>query len=301
MNNEMQDLTDGQRRGLDVLVVGEALVDVFARPPHPPLVRPGGSPANVAVGLGRLGHRVALLTALGDDANGALLREHLAAAGVQVLSAAASRTSSARVELRLGAAPTYQFDIEWDLTDAPRATQAQWLHVGSLGAVIAPGCEHVRALVAAHPGMVSFDPNCRPAVHPVPRRDIVEELVSRSAVVKLSDEDAAWLYPALSPERVLDELRALGPRIVVVTLGARGALAAVEDERVHVEAAPGRAVIDTVGAGDAFMVGLVSGLLEGVAPGAALARASWTARRTCERPGADLPNRPEWELHCRAS
>jgi sugar/nucleoside kinase (ribokinase family) len=72
-----------------ILVVGEALVDVVDGTPHP-----GGSPTNVAVGLGRLGLDVTLATALGDDDHGALLRRRVAAAGVDLQAAVIDRTSS---------------------------------------------------------------------------------------------------------------------------------------------------------------------------------------------------------------
>jgi fructokinase len=290
------------------LVVGEALVDVVARPDGTSERHPGGSPANVAVGLGRLGHDVALLTAFGDDADGRLLRSHLEDSRVRVLAAPTGRTGVAQATLDDDGVATYAFDLSWDLGGAPTEAPPTWLHVGSLGTWMTPGAAAVRDLVDRYAGRatVSYDPNCRPHLmgDAGAARTSVEALVAASDVVKASEEDVAWLYPGTSAVDVARAWAETGPALVVVTLGAEGAVGVAAGAVVEVGPAAGGPVVDTVGAGDAFSAGLLSALAgvdlarldAGTATGA-LERGALVARRTCEREGADppwgLPPRPD--------
>jgi fructokinase len=163
--------------------------------------------------------------------------------------------------------------------------------VGSLAAVLPPGAEAVLELArraCAEGAAVSFDPNCRPDV--VDRDlDRVDELAALSSVVKLSDEDLAFLYPDQPFAQVADRWLSDRTRLVVLTRGARGASARTSDGSWDVPPAEGSAIVDTVGAGDAFMAGLVDGLLRDQPVNAALSHAAVVARRTCERAGADPP------------
>ncbi|MCU1593377.1 MAG: carbohydrate kinase [Frankiales bacterium] len=277
------------------LVVGEALVDVVTDAAGVTVARPGGSPANVAVGLGRLGHQVTLLTALGDDERGREVQAHVEASHVRVVAAPLARTAVAHAQLDEHKAATYSFDIQWDLSSAADPGPADWLHLGSIGATLEPGGTQVLELARRFEGIVSYDPNCRPLLMIEPRVR-VEELVAVCDVVKLSDEDCAWLFPGETEESVAQRWLALGPSLVVVTRGSSGAQAWTRTGALWVDAAAGGPVVDTVGAGDAFMAGLLAALvdsdLEALGPEdlqAALVRASSVARRTCERVGADPP------------
>jgi fructokinase len=271
-----------------VLVVGEALVDVVTRADGTVVEVPGGSPANVAVALARLGVDVQLLTALGDDPHGDLVRQHVEASGVVVVAARLPRTAVARATLDASGAATYVFEIAWDIGEVQSHAAADWVHIGSIATVLQPGADQIAALVAAHRGScpISFDPNCRPLLTPEPDLARVEALVAQCDVVKLSDEDAAFLLPGVPLEEVLRRWRALGPRLVVVTRGAAGALA-LTDELVEVPVPPGPPVVDTVGAGDTFMAGLIA------TRGTSLDLASAAARITVSRVGADPPWRAE--------
>ena len=271
-----------------MLVVGECLVDVVVRADGTSVERPGGSPANVAVGLGRQGVPVTLVTSYGDDARGALLADHLAASHVDVLVTAAP-TSVAQAVLDESGAATYDFDLRWDLAAAPLPVD-DWLHVGSLGAVLEPGASVVRDWVAGFAGTVSYDPNCRPHLMGVDAVAQVEALVAHADVVKCSDEDAAFLHPSLPLADLAERWLALGPSLVVVTRGPEGADAWTADGTWHVDVPFGAPVVDTVGAGDAFMTGLLLALsTDRDDVDAALATASRIARSTCEREGADPP------------
>ncbi|MEU9132324.1 carbohydrate kinase [Kitasatospora sp. NPDC048540] len=305
----------------EVLVVGEALADVVdSRDSR--RVHPGGSPANTALGLARLGHRVRLATRLGEDEYGAVIRDHLAAGGVALApgSVGAWRTSSATAVLDREGRATYTFDVHWDLcprsAGLPAGRDFGHLHAGSVAALLDPGAERVLAMVRGAPAdvTVSYDPNLRPALlgSPEEERPRVEGLVALSDVVKVSDEDLGWLYPGADPLEAAASWVRNGPSLVVLTRGALGARAFWRHGRLDVDAVPVE-VADTIGAGDAFMSGLVSGLLEGGLLGAgqlqlvratfgaqpapalvtALERAARAAALTCARFGADPPTRAE--------
>jgi fructokinase len=314
---------------MSVLVAGEALVDVVHRRDGAVDRHPGGSPANVAVGLARLDHDVVLATRIGDDEDGALLHEHLAADGVRLApgSLVTGRTSTATAVLDALGAATYVFDLDWQLPDVDLAG-VRHVHTGSIGAALPPGATTVRRLLAraADAGLTtSYDPNLRPGLVGTAEqeRSAVEALVRQATVVKASDDDLAWLYAGTDtadPERAAAAWASSGPRLVVLTRGADGAIAWLggrPDEPIALPA-PRVDVLDTVGAGDAFMAGLLSGLLDdhlvGGAPGGrvdgaadvptsqpwsaddvrpALRRALSVSSLTCARHGADPPRRSE--------
>lgn len=137
------------------------------------------------------------------------------------------------------------------------------VHTGSIGAVVEPGAATVLDIVrtARATATVSYDPNVRPALmgdHAAAVRR-VEECVALSDLVKASDEDLAWLYPGEEPEEVAARWLERGPAVVLVTRGGDGALAVLPGGRITVEAAAVD-VVDTVGAGDAFMSGTLHAL-----------------------------------------
>jgi fructokinase len=294
-----------------ITVVGEALVDVLVRADGTRVERPGGSPANVALGLARLGHDVRLVTTLGDDERGRLVADHLRASGVVVDARPAARTSTATAVLDASGAATYDFDLSWD-PGGVGLTASGPVHVGSVGAFLEPGADAVERLVQAarEAAVVSLDPNLRPSLLP-DRLAVVtrlERLVGLVDVVKASDEDLRWAYPDADPEQVARAWLDAGPSLVVVTAGADGSVAHARGARVEL-AAPAAEVVDTVGAGDTFMAGLLSrladeGLLEverrdalaAVDP-ATLQRVLDTAARAAAvvvgREGADPPRREE--------
>ncbi|MFT4229001.1 MAG: carbohydrate kinase [Microbacterium sp.] len=287
-----------------VLVVGEALIDVVVRPGTAEEEHVGGSPANVALGLGRLGVPVRLRTALGDDERGRVARRHLEAAGVRIdpESFSLDRTSTARALIVADGSARYEFDLDWRLPGGIRLDGAEVVHVGSIACFLEPGASAlVDFLASAVSARITFDPNIRPAL--VGDRDAavrrVEEIAALAEVVKLSDEDAQWLYPAASIDAVLDRLLSFGPRIVAVTAGADGAFVASGSARVRIPS-PSVRVRDTVGAGDTFMTGLIDRLLDGVATDEDGLRglggfAAAAAAVTVSRAGADLPTRSDVE------
>jgi fructokinase len=302
-----------------ITVVGEALVDLIERPPGAAVARPGGSPANVAVALGRLGRSTSLLTQVGADPYGQLLLEHFRNNGVRLAPGSllgCPRTSVARTSLSSDGQADYTFDVVWRSfapsvagTVEPNVT---CLHVGSIAAVLEPGRVSVDALIAAasRTATISYDPNCRPSLMTDPGRvrRRMEQLVSISDIVKVSVDDLAWLYPRAQYREIGEAWLDSGARLVVVTLGAAGAWARTRHCDVSVDAVPVD-VVDTVGAGDAFMAGLLyaSGeanllgthaldalaAVDDVVLADILAFASRVAAITCGRAGADPPTLAE--------
>lgn len=303
--------------GPSVLVVGEVVADVVEQADGTAVTHPGGSPANVAYGLARLGVDARLLTQFGQDAEGQLIRRHLERAGVKIenrrpAGEAAFVTPTAFARIDQSGAATYIFDIRWTLPHTLPETSPTHVHTGSIGALLEPGADSVEAILRAlrPTSTVSFDPNVRPHLLPDHQAtlDRTLRLVALSDVVKVSDEDLAHLYPGVEPAVVAREWLMLGPAIVVITLGSAGALALTHDGEVRVE--PIRvSVADTVGAGDAFMSTLLHGLAADGYLGSenrsalhsmtttSLARiaqrAALAAAITVSRPGASPPDQQE--------
>ncbi|MCE1179248.1 MAG: PfkB family carbohydrate kinase [Micrococcales bacterium] len=251
------------------LVVGEALVDIVERGGAEPTEHVGGSPANVAMGLARLGHGTDLLCCLADDERGRVVADYVGTSGARLLpeSMRASRTSTALARLDETGAATYEFDITWDIPAAEVGPETSHVHTGSIGAILPPGREAVLATLerAREHATITYDPNIRPSIiGPVDEAlPLIERTIALTDVVKASDEDVALLYPGMPLRRVLAHLTSLGPRIAVITRGAEGVVyrVAATDETGEQRTLAER-VVDTVGAGDSFMAGLVSGLLD---------------------------------------
>lgn len=300
-----------------IAVVGEALVDVFeTRTDSREL--PGGSPANVAVALGRLGHRPSFLTQYAQDASGRAIDAWLAESHVEVMVTPppSGRTSRAIAVIAETGDAEYVFDLDWDIAGAVLPDAPAVVHTGSIATVLHPGAERVYELLREHrdTALLSFDPNARPAITP-DRADAVaqvERLARLVDVIKVSDDDLAWYYPGTPPraaaQRWLDDPERDRPLVIALTRGEAGVLVlragdeiAVQGERV--------AVADTIAAGDTFTGALLDALIALGAHGpeasvrlAALSvdelrdAARWAtaaAAITVSRPGANPPWRSE--------
>ncbi len=289
------------------VVAGEALVDLVVPADGPRRPSPGGSPLNVAVGLARLGLDTLLLSELGDDDHGRMVADHARESAVVLHPATVKPgfvTSTATAYLDENRAATYDFDLRWTLAPQELPADATAVHVGSIGAVLRPGRDAVRALVAdaASRGLlVSFDPNARPAITPDAEqtwRD-VRELAADARVLKMSDEDLEFLQPGSTAQDLADALLGGATELVVVTFGGEGAAAFGKHGAVEVQGRP-TDVVDTVGAGDSFMAALLAVVaehgLEDLTPDrlrAYVEAANQAAAITVSRRGANPPTRAE--------
>lgn len=296
-------------------VIGEALIDVVEREGEDPVEHPGGSPANVALALARLGREVELVTWFGADERGGTLRAHLENEEIRLSAASArsSRTSTARARLDGSGAASYVFDLDWSPpVQRPERTPTV-VHTGSIAAVLEPGAAAVAEMVEAQraTATVTYDPNVRPDI--MTDRDAavasIEALVARADVVKVSDEDLAWLYPQDGPLDAARRWLGSGPALVCVTTGGEGSWAAATGGAEVTAPARRVEVADTVGAGDSFMAALIDGLWSAGLLGAdrrealaaidvpllrrVLDHAAAVAAVTVSRAGANPPTRAE--------
>jgi fructokinase len=293
---------------VSIWVCGEVLIDVL---PSGPVV--GGGPANTAKALARLGHDVHFIDGISSDAFGQSARGELLHDGVNLdlVQLSDKPTCTATVTLDAAGAASYEFLIDGTATfdfaaswlPDPYRFQPQVLHIGTLVTVIEPGASALYdwAMQVAEFAPIVFDPNIRPSVQP--DRDLYEAAVEKwaalSAVIKVSDDDLAWLFPGQSIDDVANRWISDGVFLVVVTRGANGLVGFTADGRVEV---PGVKVdvIDTVGAGDTVGAIVVEamvahGLIElrGELLRSVLTRAGAAAAITCSRQGAQPPYKHE--------
>jgi fructokinase len=300
-----------------IVIGGEALVDLVEE--HG-LLRAvaGGGPFNTAIAFGRLDVPVGFLGAVSRDAYGQMLAERLVDSGVDtsLVRWSDAPTPRAVVHRRSDGRSEYTFHLGGtslgDLApeELPALPEEVWaVHVGTLALAIDPPAAAYEALVQREAGRrrIVLDPNVRPAVFGdvAAYRSRFERLAQLADLIKLSDDDATWIYPGLSIEKVLELVLGLGPRIVAMTRGEHGAVAASCEGFVDV-AGIAVEVVDTVGAGDSFGAALVAALVEDGAfgPGAtrtaddavlyrAVSYAVAASALTCTRTGAVPPSRDE--------
>jgi fructokinase len=320
-----------------VVVVGEALIDLLPRPQlrdDATLATvmleavPGGSPANVAVGLVRQGVPTRFAGRFATGGLGPWRKSSLQREGVDLtLSVDATEPATlALVTFDNQGRATYDFygrdtaDWHWrpgELPD-PQGFQAAAVHIGSLATMVSPGAEQLSRWLAAvrsrNDIVVSYDPNVRLGVFgdEASYRESVADILPHVHLVKASEEDLAVLWPSQPvveiARRWLDNMP--GPDIVVITRGSHGSVALHRDGRCLEQPGSPATVVDTVGAGDAFTSGFLARLwstgyltpdaLAAIDSGVvrdALAYANRVAALTCERPGADPPYAAEMHSH----
>jgi len=298
-------------------VIGEILMDFTPLGGDPGLMRfqarAGGSPANVAVGLARLGVRVEFAGKVSTDFFGRYLVQHLEKEGVgtRFLSRSPAHSTLAFVAFDQDG-PSFTFyragtaDTQLGSEELPRSIdESDVLHFGSISLLASSTSETVLALVDRLRGgcLLSLDPNIRPSLiaDAGAYRRTLDRAFRAADILKVSTEDLRWLTPGCSPESAAAQLLALGPVLVVVTLGRNGCYARMPTGEIRVPA-PRVDVADTVGAGDAFSSGLLARLaVVGLTSRPSLEQAgsatvqevlefaTATAALTCTRTGADPP------------
>ncbi len=311
---------------VDVVCLGEALVDLVSLRSGVGLDRSpgfrkaaGGAPANVAVGVARLGRQAAFLGAVGADPLGGFLREELRRYGVDVTGVpglAGRRTALALVSLKAAGDPDFLFygdrpaHLGLRLSRPMRTTirRARIFHYGSISLARDPARQAtLSALREARRagGFCSYDPNLRLALWPDARTAgrWLREGLRHADCLKVNEAELAFLTGQRDVARGLRTLAEAGPSLVVATLGPDGCAYHGATGAGHVPGFPAK-VIDTTGAGDAFVAGMLVGLLKAAGgPGrvlrdraileAVLAFANATAALSTERRGGipSLPSR----------
>jgi fructokinase len=256
-----------------IAVGGEALIDLIEDDAglHP---HPGGGPFNTAVALGLLGVPVGFVGRLSTDPFGRLLEARLAEAGVvrRYLAPSGAPTPLALVHATGNGDHDFSFYLSGTayadvaIGDVPAfEPDVAAVYLGTLALATDPPAAAFEHLIEREAGrrLIAIDPNIRPAIcgdrETYVRR--FESWANQVHVVKLSDDDADWLYPGVPYENVAEAILARGPELVVVTLGSGGALARTSAAAANVSS-PTVTVVDTVGAGDAFGAGLLRRLWE---------------------------------------
>jgi fructokinase len=298
---------------MSIWVCGEVLIDLIpgadgVRVPHV-----GGGPANTAKALARLGHDVQFIDGISTDEYGVAARKELLDDEVKLDLALTSdkptclaivsldANGGASYEFKIDGTATFDFDLKW-LPD-PSRYKPQVLHIGTLVTVIQPGADVLYdwAMQVAEFAPIVFDPNIRPSV--MGDHDLYEAAVEKwaalSSVIKVSDDDMAWLYPGQKYEDVAQRWLNDGAALVVVTRGSNGIIGFTAAGSVEVDGAK-ITVADTVGAGDTVGAIIVEAMVEkgilgltGEVLKATLHRAAVAAGITCSRKGAQPPYKHE--------
>ena len=293
---------------MSIWVCGEVLIDIL---PTGPVV--GGGPANTAKALARLGYDVDFIDGISTDAYGVSARKELSRDGVGLeLSLTSDKPTctatvtldskgSASYEFLIDGTATFDFNSSW-LPD-PERLKPSVLHIGTLVTIIEPGASVLFdwAVKVGEFAPIVFDPNIRPSVmgDRAKYAAAVEKWVSISSVVKVSDDDIAWLYPSESLDVVAHRWIEAGVNCVVITRGAKGLIGFTASGMEQVDGVKVD-VVDTVGAGDTVGAIVVEGIikhsvhgLQGQVLDALLHKAAIAAGITCSRAGAQPPRAHE--------
>lgn len=287
---------------------------------------PGGGPANVAVGLARLGIGASFAGRFATEGFGPWLREYLAENGVDLSPSVRAREPATLAVVTLDGAgrASYSFygpgtaDWQWSASELPSPTGAfAAVHTGSLATTFEPGATVLEGWLAQLRGsgevVVSFDPNVRPALiedlHAY--RSRLERLAHCAHIVKASEEDIEVAYPGEGTAAVAERWLRAGACLVAVTQGELGATVFHAGGARAQCRPPQVQVTDTIGAGDAFSSALLAYLAraEVLSPASlrcldeadlngALAQAVAASALCCTRPGADPPTSAELARFC---
>ncbi|HCT7132689.1 aminoimidazole riboside kinase [Klebsiella pneumoniae] len=298
-----------------IWVLGDAVVDLLPDGEGRLLQCPGGAPANVAVGVARLGGDSGFIGRVGDDPFGRFMRHTLAQEQVDVNYMrldAAQRTSTVVVDLDSHGERTFTFmvrpsaDLFLQPEDLPPFAAGQWLHVCSIALSAEPSRSTTFAAMEAIKragGYVSFDPNIRSDLWQDPQdlRDCLDRALALADAIKLSEEELAFISGSDDIVSGIARLNArFQPTLLLVTQGKAGVQAALRGQVSHFPARPVVAV-DTTGAGDAFVAGLLAGLaahsipdnLAALAPDLALAQTCGALATTAKGAMTALPYRDD--------
>jgi len=294
-----------------IWVAGEVLIDLIPRGAERVAIV-GGGPANTAKALARLGFDSYFIDGISTDKYGEQARAELLADGVKLdytltsnnptclATVTLDENGSASYDFLIYGTATFEFNDSWlpDPTHPPAV-----LHVGTLATIVEPGATNLFNWAKSVKAPLVFDPNIRSSVMSDRARyqQIIEKWATISSVIKMSDDDLAWLYPEMDFRSAAENFINEKTQLVVITKGASGLDGFTEDGEVSV---PGVKVevVDTVGAGDTVGAILVEAIVKygldnlvGATLERTLNRAAAAAAITCSRAGANPPNLKELE------
>jgi fructokinase len=296
----------------EIWVCGEALIDLIPRGEQKVAIV-GGGPANTAKALARLGFDSYFIDGISTDSFGGMIKDQLLHDGVNLKYAHYSdkQTCTADVSLDKAGVASYVFTIDgtatFDFTNdwlpSPEEIKPVVLQIGTLATIVQPAADVLLewAKRVAKVAPIVFDPNVRSSV--LPDRPKYQEAIAKwaaiSEVIKVSEDDLAWLYPEQDQIAIAEEWIKGGSTLVIITKGSYGIIGVTKDDVVSV---PGVKieVVDTVGAGDTVGAIVVEAIVErglkvitGDVLRKVLVRATKAAAITCSRAGANPPTRAE--------
>ena len=305
---------------LDVLSMGETMALLVAQEPGPLAEvqsftkRIAGADTNVAIGLARLGFKVGWVSRLGADSFGSYVRKTVEAEGVDtsqveidlqrstgfMLKSRSVDGSDPSIEYYRRGSAASQLSVGHLTTDY--ALRARHVHTTGITPALSPAARelvaHAMQILRAAGRSVSFDPNLRPSLWPdaATMRDTLNDLARHADWVLPGIDEGKLLTGQNTPADIAAWYLDRGAKAVVIKQGAQGAyFRTAAGEQGHVPGVPVPVVVDTVGAGDAFAVGIISAQLEGLSWQRALRRANWIASRALQVVGdmEGLPTRAE--------
>jgi fructokinase len=261
-----------------IVSLGEALVDLVSQGPGASetfVKMAGGAPFNVACGVAKLGEPAAFIGRVGDDAFGRFLlsvaRDHgvetsgmLKGGAATALAVVSIDAAGERSFAFYGAPAAHELLAPADLPEALLG-HARIFHFGSISLSREPAASATRSAIAkarAAGAIISFDPNLRPTFWPSldHARTAILQAMAEVDVVKVAREELSFLASGASPEAEAMSLLARGPKVIVVTDGQNGVTLYRANARPVVESARRVRVVDTTGAGDAFVAGFLARL-----------------------------------------
>ncbi|CAD6557756.1 sugar kinase [Paraburkholderia sabiae] len=308
---------------LDVVTIGEAMA-LFAASESGPLAnvsrfvkRAAGAELNVAIGLSRLGHKVGWVSRVGNDSFGQFVLDTLSAEGIDATCVEVDPSRPTGMMLKTksddGSDPKTEYFRRGSAASALSVsdfvpsyfTRARHLHLTGINPALSSETRalsfHAAREMRAAGKTISFDPNLRPALWAsrAEMADTLNDLASHADIVMPGLGEGAILTGKESPEDIAAFYLDRGAKLVIIKLGERGAYFQNAEDAGVVPACPVSRVVDTVGAGDGFAVGVISALLERRSVTKAIARGNWIGSLAIQVIGDSegLPSRAKLEQH----
>jgi 2-dehydro-3-deoxygluconokinase len=300
---------------MDVITFGESMV-LFNPSKKGPLryvsqfeKTIGGAESNVAIALARLGHQVSWVSRLGDDEFGLFIRNFIRGEGVDTSSITFDPTRPTGIffkERHDAKDPKVNYYRTFSAASCMGRThlkeseiaKAKFLHITGITAALSPSCRdliyYALDIAKKHKVMVVFDPNIRLKLWSEDEaQEVLMDIASKSDIVLPGIEEGRLLTGEVTAEKIAKRLIQNGAKAVVVKLGAQGAFYHTEEKQEYVGGFKIESVVDTVGAGDGFAAGFISGLLRGWSYQQAVALGNRVGASAVTVPG-DVEGYPYW-------